>query len=282
VIVCAGTIASPQLLLLSGIGDGATLARLGVAVVADRVEVGRNLQEHVRTPLAYRTRVASYNRRARGWRLGRELLRYGFMKRGVLTTTASEVNGFVRTTQDTDRPDLQLVFRPSSGDYKDGRYIVHAHEGVMAMAGLLHPRSRGHVALKSTDPHAPPAIVAAHLADDADVAPLLAGVHLLRRIFATRPLADFVAEEIRPGPQVRDDAALREYVYATADSLYHAVGTCAMGTDARAVTTPALRVRGVAALRVVDASVMPSLPSGNTTAAVLMIAERAADFILAA
>jgi choline dehydrogenase len=282
VILCAGTIASPQVLLLSGVGDGAALTTLGIPIIADRPQVGRDMQEHVRAQVAYRTRVPSYNRRARGWRLGREVLRYGLTRRGVLAVTASEVNGFVRTTQDLPRPDLQLVFRPSSGDYQDGRYAVHGYEGVMAMAGLLHPRSRGHVALKRADPHAPPAIVAGHLADPDDVAPLISGIRLLRRIFATPPLADLVADEVRPGAPVREDAALRDYVYATADSLYHAVGTCAMGLAERAVTTPELRVRGVDALRVVDASVMPSLPSGNTTAAVLMIAERAADFILAA
>ena len=282
VIVCAGTIASPQLLLLSGIGDAAALTTLGITVVADRPRVGRDMQEHVRAQVAYRMRIASYNRQARGWRLGREVLRYALNKRGVLAVTASEVNGFVRTAQDLPRPDLQLVFRPSSGDYRDGRYIVHDYEGVMAMAGLLHPRSRGHVALKRADAHAAPAIVAGHLADARDVAPLISGLRLLRQIFATEPLANLVVEEVRPGASVGEDAALRDYVHATADSLYHAVGTCAMGTDERAVTTPDLRVRGVGALRVVDASVMPSLPSGNTTAGVLMIAERAADFVLAA
>jgi choline dehydrogenase len=190
------------------------------------------------------------------------------------------VNGFVRSSPEVDRPDLQIVFRPSSGDYAEGRYIVHDYQGVMAMVGLLRPKSRGHVALRSADPHAAPVIVTGHLTDAADYDPLVRGVELMRRIFATPPLFEQVQDEVRPGKLVTDDASLRSYIRDTADSLYHAVGTCAMGAGAASVTTPELNVRGVAGLRVVDASVMPLVPSGNTTAAVLMIAERASDLIL--
>ncbi|MEO8752193.1 MAG: GMC family oxidoreductase N-terminal domain-containing protein [Casimicrobiaceae bacterium] len=280
VLLCGGTVASPQILLLSGIGDAATLTALGIAVVADRPAVGRNMQEHVRAPLAFRTRVPSFNREARGLRLVRQVIDYALHKRGLLAVSASQVNGFARSSPAVERPDLQLVFRPSSGVYRDGRFVIDDHQGVMAMVGLLRPQSRGHVALRDADPHAAPRIVAGHLTDAADVEPLVLGIRLMRRIFATRPLADAVLAELRPGPEAGDDAALRAYIHATADSLYHAVGTCAMGTDAASVSTPDLRVRGVEGLRVVDASVMPLVPSGNTTAAVLMIAERAADFIL--
>jgi choline dehydrogenase len=281
VLLCGGTVASPQLLLLSGMGDARTLGAMGIAVVADRPAVGRDMQEHVRAQLAVRMRIPSFNREARGWRLAREVARYAMTHRGLLAVSASQVNGFVRSTPSANRPDLQLVFRPSSGDYRDGRYVVHDYHGVMAMAGLLHPRSRGYVTLRDAHPHSPPAIVAGHLTDAADAEPLMYGVRLLRRIFATKPIADFFADEVRPGAAVADDAALRAYLHATADSLYHAAGTCAMGTSAASVTRPDLRVRGVDALRVVDASVMPDLPSGNTAAAVLMIAERAADLVLA-
>lgn len=280
VLLCGGTIASPQLLMLSGIGDARILAALGIPVAADRPAVGRNLQEHVRAQLAYRTRIPSLNREARGLRLAGHVARYALQKRGLLASTASQVNGFVRSSMDVDRPDLQLVFRPSSGDYRDSRFVVHDYQGVMAMVGLLRPRSRGHVALRAADPHAPPSIVVGHLADPADYEPLIRGVKLMRRIFATAPLANVVEDEVKPGRDASDDAALRNYIRDTADSLYHAVGTCAMGADPASVTTPDLRVRGVDGLRVVDASVMPLVPSGNTTAAVLMIAERAADLLL--
>lgn len=280
VLLCGGTVASPQLLLLSGIGDARTLASLGIPVHADRPAVGRNMQEHVRAQLVYRTKVPSLNREARGLRLVGHVANYAWRKRGLLTSTASQVNGFVRSSPDVDRPDLQIVFRPSSGDYRDGRFVIHDYQGVMAMVGLLRPRSRGHVTLHSADPKAAPSIVVGHLTDPRDYEPLVRGVKLMRRIFATPPLAQDVGDEVRPGRDVADDAALRGYLRDTADSLFHAVGTCAMGADAASVTTPDLRVRGVEGLRVVDASVMPLVPSGNTTAAVLMIAERAADMLL--
>lgn len=281
VLLCGGTVASPQILLLSGIGDAPALRALGIAVVADRPAVGRNMQEHVRAQLAFRTRVPSFNRDARGLRLVRHVIDYALHKRGLLAVSASQVNGFTRSSTRVDRPDLQLVFRPSSGVYRNGNFIIDDYQGVMAMVGLLRPGSRGHVALGEADPHSPPRIVAGHLTDPADVEPLVQGLRLMRRIFATKPLADDVLDEVRPGPGVRDDDALRAFIHATADSLYHAVGTCAMGTADTSVTTPDLRVRGVDGLRVIDASVMPLVPSGNTTATVLMIAERAADFILA-
>lgn len=186
----------------------------------------------------------------------------------------------MRSSPEIDRPDLQLVFRPSSGDYAERRYVVHDYQGVMAMVGLLRPKSRGHIALRSADPRAAPMIVVGHLSDVADYDPLMRGVALMRRIFATAPLSDYVTEEVRPGKDVNDDASLRAYIRDTADSLYHAVGTCAMGASRHSVTTPELAVRGVSGLRVVDASVMPRVPSGNTTASVLMIAERASDLIL--
>ena len=280
VLLCGGTVASPQMLMLSGVGDARTLAALGIPVHADRPEVGRNMQEHLRAQLVYRTKVASFNREARGLRLARHVLRYAWNKRGLLTVTASQVNGFVRSSTEVDRPDLQIIFRPSSGDYLDGRFVIHDYQGVMAMVGLLHPKSRGHVTLRSADPHAPPSIVAGHLSDPADYDPLIHGVRLLREIFATPPLAQAVIDETKPGSDVSEDTALRGYLRETADSLYHAVGTCAMGVDAASVTTPDLRVRGVDSLRVVDASVMPLVPSGNTAAAVMMIAERAADLLL--
>ena len=282
VLLCGGTIASPQLLLLSGIGDAAALAALGIAPLIDRPGVGRDMQEHVRAALAFRTTVPSFNRDATGLRLLHEVIEYLRHHKGLLAVTASQVNGFVRSSPELDRPDLQLVFRPSSGDYRNGRFVIHKHQGVMAMAGLLRPKSRGHVALRSADPRAQPSIVAGHLSEAADAEPLVRGIELLRRVFATSPLRELIAEELRPGADIGSEAALREYVQATADSMYHAVGTCAMGLSAESVTTPELRVRGIDGLRVVDASVMPSVPSGNTTAAVLMVAERAADLILKA
>lgn len=281
VLLCAGTVASPQLLMLSGIGDARALQALGITVHADRPQVGRNLQEHVRAQLVHRLRVPTLNDEARGARLALHALEYVLFRRGLLTSTASQVNGFVRSTSGVPRPDLQLVFRASSGDYRETRFVFHDFPGVMSMAGLLRPKSRGSITLQAADARVQPAIVAGHLTDADDYAPLLAGIRRLRSIFATEPMAAIVDREVRPGSDLVDDDALREYVRTTADSLFHATGTCAMGTSSDSVTTPQLEVRGVANLSVIDASVMPLVPSGNTTAAVLMIAERAAEWIAA-
>jgi choline dehydrogenase len=279
VLLCAGAVASPQLLMLSGIGPARELESLGIAVLADRSEVGRNLQEHVRAQMVVRTRRATFNQESRGVRLAGHVLAYGVARRGLLTSTASQVNAFVRSASDAARPDLQIAFRPASGDYRGRRFVGHAFPGVMAMVGLLRPRSRGTIALRSSDPAAPPRIVTGHLRDADDAVRLVRGLRLLRRVFSTAPLDAQVDREVQPGPAVTGDEALLAHVHATANSLFHAVGTCAMGTAETAVTTPELRVREVTSLRVVDASVMPLVPSGNTCAAVLMLAERAADLI---
>ena len=279
VILCAGTIASPELLMRSGVGPGALLQRLGIVVIADRAWVGRNLQEHVRVQVVARTRNATFNQESRGFALARHAVRYAIARRGLLTSTASQVNAFIRSGADVERPDLQIVFRPASGDYRGRRFVGHRFPGVMAMAGLLRPRSRGHVELRSGDIEVSPRIVTGHLLDGDDTERLVRAIRFLRSVFATAPLAEQVQSEMQPGSDMQDDAALRAYVHATANSLFHAVGTCAMGLHADAVTDPQLRVRGVEALRVVDASVMPLVPSGNTCAPVLMIAEKAADLI---
>jgi len=279
VLLCAGAVASPQLLMLSGIGPAQDLQALGIPVVADRPLVGRNLQEHVRAQVVVRTRNATFNQESRGAWLARHVLAYAIARRGLLTSTASQVNAFVRSGPDADRPDLQIVFRPASGDYRGRRFVGHAFPGVMAMAGLLRPRSRGTITLGSKDPSASPRIVTGHLRDPDDMERLVRGVRLLRRVFATAPLDREVDHEVQPGPGLVDDDALRDYVRGNASSLFHAVGTCAMGLEASAVTALELCVRGVAGLRVVDASVMPLVPSGNTCAAVIMVAEKAADLI---
>jgi choline dehydrogenase len=280
VLLCAGTVASPQLLQLSGIGPAAVLRALGVEVVADRAQVGRNLQEHVRTQVVLRTRVPSFNQDSRGLALMRHVATYALQRRGLLTATASQVNAFVRSAPDAPRPDLQIVFRPLSGDYVGRRFASHRFPGVMAMVGLSRPESRGSIALRSTDPAEPPAIVTGHLTQPHDARLLLRGLRFVRRVCATAPFNALVDTEMQPGTGVDDDDALLAYIHANASSLFHAVGTCAMGRDDDAVVTESLTVRGVAGLRVVDASVMPFVPTGNTCAPVMMVAEKAADLVI--
>jgi choline dehydrogenase len=279
VLLCAGTIASPQLLMLSGVGPAAALQRLGITVVADSPNVGRDLQEHVRANVVVRALVPTFNQEGSGIALLRHVARYAVRRRGLLTATASQVNAFVCSASGIVRPDIAVVFRPASGDYAGARFVPHDFPGAMAMIGVMRPRSRGRVSLASTDPATQPLIVSGHLTDPADGELLLRGLRLVRRVFATSPLRELVDAEVQPGAAVDSDDALRDYLRATANSLFHATGTCAMGRDASAVVTPRLEVRGVQGLRVVDASIMPGVPSGNTCAPVMMVAERAADLV---
>ena len=280
VLVCAGTVASPQLLQLSGIGPAGALRALGIPVVADRAQVGRNLQEHVRTQVVLRTRVPSFNQDSRGVALVRHVATYALRRRGLLTATASQVNAFVRSSPAAPRPDLQIVFRPLSGDYVGRRFASHRFPGVMVMVGLSRPESRGVIALRSADPGVAPAIVTGHLTHPQDARLLLGGLRFVRSVCATPPLRALVDAEMQPGRGVDDDEALLAYIHANASSLFHAVGTCAMGRDDDAVVTESLTVRGVAGMRVVDASVMPFVPTGNTCAPVMMLAEKAADLVI--
>jgi len=256
------------------------LRALGIAVVADRAEVGRNLQEHVRTQVVLRTRVSSFNQDSRGLALVRHVATYALRRRGLLTATASQVNAFVRSAPDASRPDLQIVFRPMSGDYVGRRFASHRFPGVMAMVGLSRPESRGSIALRARDPAVTPAIVTGHLTHPNDAQLLLRGLRFVRRVCATAPFGALVETEMQPGMDVQDDDALLAYIHANASSLFHAVGTCAMGRDDDAVVTESLAVRGVDGLRVVDASVMPFVPTGNTCAPVMMVAEKAADLVI--
>jgi choline dehydrogenase len=230
--------------------------------------------------MVVRTRVPTFNQEGRGVALLRHVLRYATQRRGLLTATASQVNAFVRATPQSGRPDVTIVFRPASGDYRGARFIAHDFPGAMAMIGVMRPASRGSISLASPEPGAPPVILSGHLLEPEDAELLVHGVRFVRLVFATSPLRELVEAEVQPGAPIEDDEALRDYLRGTANSLFHAVGTCAMGRDAASVVTPALEVRGVSGLRVVDASVMPTVPSGNTCAPVMMVAEKAADLIL--
>ncbi|WP_431281422.1 GMC family oxidoreductase [Humitalea sp. 24SJ18S-53] len=282
VVLCAGAVGSPHLLQVSGIGDGAHLQGLGVPVVADVPEVGRNLQEQVRAEFHMRCRHPTFNQEARFPRLVGHVLRYALARRGLLTTTGSQVAMFLCSGPDVARPDTQINIRPASGEYRgNAGFTLHDFPGATAFACNLRPASRGHVLAASADARVAPRITANLLADPADLRPVLHGIRVLRRLIATEPLRSEVVEELRPGAAIQTDEALEAHVRDVALPLYHAAGTCRMGTDAGSVLDAELRVRGVAGLRVVDASVMPRVTSGNTMAPVLMIAEMAARMMRA-
>lgn len=281
VILSGGAFLSPHLLMLSGIGCASDLGRHGMDVVADSPQVGRNLQDHLDFILSYRSRDPDLIGFTPGaalamTRAGREWARQGT---GHLRSTIAESGAFLKTRPDLDRPDIQLHFLVAMVD--DHARKPHLGYGFSCHACVLRPHSRGDVRLQSSDPLVAPLIDPKFLWDERDEAVLIEGARIVRRITGAEPLRRHIAGELHPLPG-DDEAALRERIRATADTIYHPVGTCRMGADPQSVVDPQLRVRGVEGLRVVDASVMPRLIGGNTNAPTVMIAEKAADMMISA
>jgi choline dehydrogenase len=280
VIVSAGAYASPALLMRSGIGDAAHLRARGITPVHALPGVGANLQDHIAAPTQFLTdSTLPYGASVRAWpKLVSEVLSYLVRRRGLLASNVFEAAAFVRTEAGLQRPDLQLVFMPVHRDL--ARRIPRLH-GFGIQSVVLHPQSRGQVTLASADPLAAPAIDPGFLTAPADLQTLLRGVRLARRLLGSPAFAPLAAREILPGPQVHSDEALAEHVRAHCATTFHPVGTCRMGPDGQAVVDASLRVHGIEGLRVADASVMPSVPGGNTHAPAVMIGEKASDMILA-
>ena len=280
VVLSAGAIQSPQLLLLSGIGDGEHLAEMGIGLRHHLPGVGRNLHDHVASPV-HRSmdHPASYGM---SWRaLPRNLFNlaeYALLRRGPLANNIFESAAFVKTLPGLDRPDVQLVFqaakRPSPS------FPFPLGHGFAVSPVSLYPRSRGRLTLASPDPLDAPLIDPNLLSVPEDVEPLLRGIRLARQVFESPSFARYGAQETAPGAGIVSDEQLVEYIRAEAYTVHHPVSTCRMGSDASAVVDPQLRVAGLQGLRVADASVFPSIIGGNTNAAVIMVAEKAADLIL--
>jgi choline dehydrogenase-like flavoprotein len=279
VVVCGGAINSPQILMLSGVGPADHLRAHGIAVAADLPGVGANLQDHLDVcTLQQCTQPVSYDRLSDV----AVLLRYLARRDGPGTSNIAEAGGFVRSRLAADeRADLQVPFLPALLD-DHGRRRLPGY-GYTLHACMLRPNSRGTIRLKSANANDKPAIHAHYLSDAGgdDLRLLVEGVKLSREIFAAVPFDAYRGDEIFPGDAVRSDTEIEAFIRRKAETVYHPVGTCRMGRsdDPDAVVDSELRVRGIAALRVVDASVMPTLPGGNTNAPTIMIAEKAADFI---
>lgn len=282
VILSGGTYNSPQILMLSGIGPADEIRKHGITPVHDLPGVGKNLQEH---PIAYvqfdlRDPV-SYLTRLRFDRLAIASIQWALAGKGDAASQALSAIGFMRTRPELDRPDIQVFCNPVRLDAEVWFPVIKPSQGhrLEGHASLLHPESRGEVTLRSADHSAPPRIQLNMLSTETDRRSMRDGLRLIRHLYASGPLGKMITKEATPGAEINSDADLDAHIRRVCDVGHHPVGTCAMGQDGRSVVDPTLKVRGLEGLRVVDASVMPLVPGGNTNAPTIMIAEKAVDMI---
>jgi len=282
VVLSGGAINSPQLLMLSGIGPADHLKERGVDVILDLPGVGQNLHDHPVVPLMWRcTQNVSLDTADKLPRVLAQLPNYLLRKRGPFTSNVGEAGGFLKTRDDLPAPDLQYHFAPCFF-VNHGRDNPPKGNAFTVAPTLVAPFSRGAVTLASADPHAKPLIDPHHLEDPRDLAVLVHGYHLAVKLVRSEAMKPFAGEAYDPDQDLTDDSAIEEHLKSKLEAIYHPVGTCKMGTDPMAVVDPELKVRGIGGLRVVDASVMPSISRGNTNAPTIMIAEKASDLIMRA
>ena len=286
VILCGGAINSPQLLQLSGIGPGALLAERGLTVLHDSPRVGGNLQDHYSAMMYFRMKPGSggFNRLSRGLPLYGQLARYVLTGRGLLTVAGAHATAFAKSRPELDLPDLQFFMSPASVDaeasLKAGHMVLDEEPGFTVAGYVMRPRSRGAVAIRSAEPAEPPAILHNYLSDPQDGAGTVAAMRWSRKASRMPAMAPYLEHELPPSAAAETDEELLACAKASGNTSFHQVGTCSMGPSDADVTDPQLRVNGVDRLRVVDASVMPRITSGNTNAPTIMIAEKAADMLL--
>ncbi|WP_428679436.1 GMC family oxidoreductase [Reyranella sp.] len=284
VIVSGGSINSPKLLELSGIGQGERLRALGITPVHELPGVGENLRDHYSPRMKFEItgKNLTFNDNARGWRLAREALKYAVLREGFLASTSVPIRLYFRTRVGLDSPDATISIAPFLYEMVGKERRVSAQKGITMNVNVLRSESTGSVHIKSADPAEPPAIRFNFLSTDHDRTGIVNVLRKGRELMATSPLKEVTGQEIAPGAHLQTDAELLEWVRNNAETTYHPVGTCKMGNDPRAVVDSELRVHGIAGLRVADASIMPTLTSGNTNAPTIMIGEKCAAMVLAA
>ena len=274
VVLCAGAVGSPHVLLLSGVGPADQLRQFSIPVVCDLPGVGANLQDHPSVGLTYSSlqpvSLLSTERLP-------AQLRYLCFKSGPLTSNVGEAGGFIRVSPTSQTPDIQFHFAPAY--FRKHGFETSTEHGFSFGPTLVRPHSTGHISLRSSNPLDAPCIYANYFSGPGDMELMVEGVKISRQIARARALAKFRGREMYPGDGIQSDDELRDYIRQVAETLYHPVGTCKMGSDAMAVVDSQLRVHGLERLRVVDASIMPTVPGGNTNAPTIMVAEKAADLI---
>lgn len=282
VILCAGAVQSPQLLELSGIGEAELLREHGISVVHDLPGVGENYRDHYASSFAWRVKGSStLNEQARGARFVAEALKYALARRGMFTYTAGIAHGFVRTRPELETPDVQFHFAHASYARGAKRGVLESEPGMTLSVCQLRPESRGSIHVQSDDPKAAPTIRPNFLSEEVDRDALVEGMRIARKVGQAPSLARFCDHELYPGDDCQTYDEILEFCRRAGATVFHPVGTCKMGSDPTAVVDERLRVHGVQGLRVVDASIMPTLVSGNTNAPAIMIGEKGADMILA-
>jgi len=282
VILCGGAINSPQVLELSGIGDRSILESKGIELIHELKGVGENLRDHLAPRLVYNITKPgiAYNDKARGVNLIKQVFKYVFQRDGFLTLPSAPVIGFFKTRKELAAPDIQVHFIPYKVVLKDGKRTLGKEPGITCTVNQNLPESKGSIHIKSNDPEEFPSIKYNFLSSQLDKDTLVAGVKFIRNLMKTEPMKEFVNDEIQPGFEISTDDDILEFIKNKAETVYHPSGTCKMGFDQNAVVDKNLKVHGIKGLRVADASIMPTLVSGNTNAVCMMIGERCADFII--
>ena len=282
VILSAGSINSPQILQLSGIGDRSHLEKLGLKCLIHSPQVGKNLKDHYAIRIAMRVKnISTYNEKSRGIRLLNEVLKYVFFKKGMLTTPVSSGAAFAKTSKELSNPNIQLLFAPASYESVNvGTAKLEKLSGMTCGVSQLRPTSKGWVKITSTQTNISPEIQPNYLENNFDQQTIVEGIRLVRKIFSSSPLNQFCVEETLPGKSFNNYHKILDYAQKNGSTIYHPIGTCRMGNDKSAVVNLNLKFNGIDNLRIIDASIMPEMVSGNTYAATNMIAEKGSDYIL--